>query len=417
MKTNYLFLFIGLTALLTFSACDPESDLDLDKKLNFSPLPVEQQKQKIEDNALEFVEQMEGLLETPAFVAIENFIEIFSGEDEDEYDYWAAPLRVIATDLQNGNPNVLVGLEKQMKIIQDDYDEDEGIVFGEYIYNFESEEFDLERELENKVVFHLPASQAAMESETNNGLISFEFTESKIAIPESEGEKYPASANLSVKIDNKTALIASFTGVYFDDGMPKDVKQTLTIGDFSWEATFKNNKKQASVAYAFKKAKTTLMKLAAETTGKFAYDEIENTMESDGDPGDFVNKIAAQYQVMNLAIKGGIAKVKDFSDAMDAADEGKGLTEKAIRDQQASIMNQYIVGYGYFVDDNKKFADVDFYVEEYEYRDWNGQTYKDYDVVPRFKLSDGSKVTIEEYFESGFGDLIDKIRDLSESFE
>lgn len=177
--------------------CSCQSDLDLDKKLNFSPLPVEQQKQKIEDNALEFVEQMEGLLETPAFVAIENFIEIFAGEEEDEYDYWAAPLRVIATDLRNGNPNVLVGLEKQMKIIQDDYDEDEGIVFGEYIYNFESEEFDLERELENKVIFHLPASQEAMESETNNGLISFEFTESKIAIPESEGEKYPCKCQIS----------------------------------------------------------------------------------------------------------------------------------------------------------------------------------------------------------------------------
>jgi hypothetical protein len=73
MKKKYLILFLGLAAMLTFTACDPKPDLDLDKELKFSPLTVEQQKQKIEDNALVFVDQTEGLLETPAFVAIENF--------------------------------------------------------------------------------------------------------------------------------------------------------------------------------------------------------------------------------------------------------------------------------------------------------------------------------------------------------
>jgi len=46
MKKKYLFMFLGLTAMLTFNACDPKPDLDLDKKLKFSDLTVEQQKQK-----------------------------------------------------------------------------------------------------------------------------------------------------------------------------------------------------------------------------------------------------------------------------------------------------------------------------------------------------------------------------------
>lgn len=418
MKKNFVFIVLGLLGVVFFNACEPKSDLDLDKKLNFSPLTVEGQKQKIESNALEFVEHMEDLLETPALQAIVNFVEIFAGEEEEEYEYWVAPLRVIATDLRNGNPNVLVGLEKQMKIIQDDYDEDEGIVFGEYVYNFESEDFDLERELDNKVIFHLPASQAAMESKTNNGLISFEFAESKIAIPDAD-INYPASAKLVVKVDNQDVLSASFSGAYYDDGMPKDVKQTLTIGDFGWEAKISNNKKKASAEYAFKKAKTTLMKLAAESTGKFEFSDIENTIQNDGDPRDIVNSIAAQYQVMNLAIKGGIANVKKFADDMDATEDGsKGLTEKQIIERQVAVANQHIVGYGYFVDDNKKFADLDFYVNEYEYEGWPpGQIHVDYEVAARFKLSDGSKVTIEEYVESGFGELIDKIAEIMESFE
>lgn len=132
-------MFLGLTAMLTFNACDPKPDLDLDKKLKFSDLTVEQQKQKIEGNALEFVDQTEGLLETPAFVAIENFAVVFEGDPNGPM---YAPLRGIATDIRNGNSNVLVGLERQMKVIQKDYEEDEGVVFGEYVYNFDTEEFD-----------------------------------------------------------------------------------------------------------------------------------------------------------------------------------------------------------------------------------------------------------------------------------
>jgi len=402
MKKKYLILFLGLAAMLTFTACDPKPDLDLDKELKFSPLTVEQQKQKIEDNALVFVDQTEGLLETPAFVAIENFAVVFEGDPNGPM---YAPLRGIATDIRNGNSNVLVGLERQMKVIQKDYEEDEGVVFGEYVYNFDTEEFDFKQELKNKAIFRLPASPKAVENKDNNGLISFEFTESKILIPDSDGEYYPASAKLSIKVDGKTVLKASFTGKYFDDGMPKEVKQTLEIDDFSWEAKASNDKKKMSAEYAFKKGTKTLVLLAAETTGKFSFDDFEDSE----DPDDVVDKIAIYCQVMNLAIKAGIADVKEFAEEIDDIDEE---SEAEYQNQKAEIMNQYIIGYGYFIDDNVKFASVDFYVEEYVS---GTDTY--YSIVPRFILSDESKVSLEEYVDSGFEELLEKIEEIAANFE
>ncbi len=421
MKRKSLFLFLGLTAMLAFNACEPKPDLDLDKKLEFSPLPVEQQKQKIEGNALEFVEHMEDLLETPAVNAIENFAVAFEGGPNGRM---YAPLRAIATDIRNGKSNVLAGLERQMKVIQDDYDEGEGIVFGEYVYNFDTKEFDLKQELENKAIFRLPASPEAMENKDNNGLISFEFTESKILIPDSdddddEGVYYPASAKLSIKVDGKTVLKASFTGKYFDDGMPKEVKQKLEIDDFSWEAKASNDKKEMSAEYAFKKGTKSLIKLAAETTGKFSFEDIDDS----DDPDDVVDKIAINCQVMNIAIKAGIADVKGFAEAMDDID-WESLSEEVVAGQEVAIMNQYIVGYGYFTDDDVKFAGVDFYVEEieYEYPVWDYQgdiyyeTYIYYEVMPRFVLSDGSKMRLEEYVNSGFEELFEKIEEIVENY-
>ena len=75
-------------------------------------------------------------------------------------------------------------------------------------------------------------------------------------------------------------------------------------------------------------------------------------------------------------------------------------------------MNQYIIGYGYFIDDNVKFASVDFYVEEYVS---GTDTY--YSIVPRFILSDESKVSLEEYVDSGFEELLEKIEEIAANFE
>jgi hypothetical protein len=76
--------------------------------------------------------------------------------------------------------------------------------------------------------------------------------------------------------------------------------------------------------------------------------------------------------------------------------------------------------YAYFVKENQKFADIEFYVvekTETDYSNYNfntGQygTMTYYDIQPRLVLSDGSKQDIETFVKTGFEDLINRLNEL-----
>ena len=80
-------------AFLTFNAC--KSELDLDKELKFSKLSVEEQKQKIEESGIEFVEAMEGLQETQAMTTLMNMLTMTGGE------VFSAPMQKLSADIKN----------------------------------------------------------------------------------------------------------------------------------------------------------------------------------------------------------------------------------------------------------------------------------------------------------------------------
>ena len=116
---------------------------------------------------------------------------------------------------------------------------------------------------------------------------------------------------------------------------------------------------------------------------------------------------------MNIAFLGGFKDFKAFADEMDAI---ANTNNRAYADKQVAAINKYLKLYGYYVDKNQKFADVEFYVVEttstttdYSVYPYQTITSTDYNFQPRFVLSDGSKVDIQTYMETGFEDLITQI--------
>ena len=414
MRTNYLFVLIGVLTILLFPACEKNSDVNLDKKLNFSNLPVEQQKQKIESSGIDFVDAMEGLLETEAFTVIESALAVIPLDNSG-----SEILYVLRNDLKAGNAGVLTNLDRQMKVVY----EDDDFTWGEYAYNFQTEEIELIRELNKKIIIKLPASEDAYNNQRNNATISFEYSDSSVTIPYEE-EFYPKSAQFLIKVDNKNVLEASFSGSYFDDGMPKKLKQSLTIDAYTWELNLDNNKKKASSDYQFKKAKQILIRYGAELTGRLSFEDFENAAQND-EINNLADKVAAYFQVMDVAVKGGFNDVKALANSMNNISHN--LSDEAYANKVAEVLNQQFVGYAYFVNDNKKFADLEFYAQEYEresewnYFDTNGNpitVYETgYDVLPRFVLNDGSKVSVEEFINTGFEDLIDRINEIAGNIE
>lgn len=408
MKKSNLFLSLGVILLSTI-ACD--SELDLDKDLKFSKLPVEEQKQKIEENGIQLVNSMEGLLETEAMATMANMISLSESDG-----YYNAPMQRLISDLKRGNKNAISNFDKQMRVSYVESD-----VWGEYSYNFETGEMDKTRTLVNKLIIHFPADSVTT---TNNAEITINYEESSVKVPESE-DYYPSKITFTMKVNSNVVMSASFNGSYYSDGSPEQVTQTLNIDSYSWTAEVKNSKKKASESYEFKKGKTIILKSVAELNGKLTEEQLQNAFEN-GTPEDAIENFAVYFQAMDIAIKGGTTDFKKLVNEIKSVDEGSQLTQKQYADEMVRILNKHLTCIAFFVEDNRKFADVELYVEEatgenYYYNYNTGQyeieTYTYYTAAPRFVLSDGSKVSAEEFVQTGFDNLISKIEEMVEAYE
>lgn len=407
MKKNGLFVLFGATILLTMNACKSD-ELDLDKELKFSKLSVEEQKASIEQNGLDFVTAMEGMQDTKAMTAIENLVDLSGTE------VYNAPMKRLAADVKSGRKNAVSNFDRQMRVTFVDSE-----IWGEYNYNPTTNEMDLVQSLSNKFIARFPATST---STTNNAVVTINYTESAVEIPET-GEMYPSKITFVMTVDGKEVMSADFSGTYYGDGSPKNVSQSFEMETYKWTAEIKNDQKTFSESYEFKNGKTVLLKSLAEVKGTLTESAMNTAIENET-PEDAINEFAVFFQVMDVAVKGGTTDLKGLVNELKGVAEK--LSEKDRLQKQADILNQYMVCTGYFVDDNRKFADVEFYVVEDTYTndnyDWNGNiigstTYTDYYLAPRFVLSDGSKVSAEEYVQEGFDQIINKVEGMANDFD
>lgn len=401
MKKNLLFVVFGATILLTMNAC--KSELDLDKELKFSKLTVEQQKSELEKSGLDFITSMEGMQDTKAMTTIMNMLEM-RGSNE-----FSAPMQRLSSDISNANKMAFTNFDQQMRV---SYVESE--IWGEWVYNFETEEIEKIKDLNNQLIVRFPATATA---KTNTGEITVNYSESTVVIPDAD-EKYPSEITFKMLVDAKEAMAAKFTGTYHADGMPKKVTQTLTIDDYKWEAKIENDKKTADESYEFKKGKTVLVKTLAEVKGTLTYDELMDALEL-GKPEKAVKKFAAFFQVMDVAVKGGTEDLPKFKTEMGDVD----YRNKSSVQKYVDAINNNFVFTAYFVDAKRKFADVEYYVSEYSFQEYDYTSYPyqlktitEYWISPRFVLSDGSKVDVDEYFSKGFDKIIERIQNMEIDF-
>lgn len=408
MRKNVLFVLFGATILLTMNAC--KTELDLDKELKFSKLTVEEQKAQIEQSGLDLVTAMEGLQDTKAMTTLMNMLEMTGGE----IDY--APMQRLVSDIKNGRQKAFSNFDKQMRVSYIDSE-----IWGEYSYNFTTEEMEQVKTLTNKLIFNFPATATAT---TNTAKITITYEESTVEIPDTDNEMYPSKITCVMTVGGAEVMSANFSGKYYADGAPQEATQSLKMDTYEWIAEVKNDKKTASESYEFKNGKTTLIKSSAEINGTLTEAALTDAMEDEA-PEDAITDFAVYAQVMNIAVKGGTKDLKGFMTEMNAIDYEK-LSDKQRTEKEVEILNKYLICTAFFVDDKRKFADVEFYVDEeidtWTYYDYYLQkevtnTYYYYNLVPRFILSDGSKVLVENYVLEGFDKLQNKIEDMANDFD
>ncbi|MEI7501837.1 MAG: hypothetical protein WCJ61_00990 [Paludibacter sp.] len=433
-------LFLGASAimlLLAMNSCKTAA-VEPDAPLQFSTQTVEQQKKNIEQSGLDLADKMNGLKETQAMKVL-NYLS--GGQMGLKAPALVAPLSKLRASLLKNNVNALESFNQQMKsaAIPDS-------VWGTYTFNRNTEEFDIVKGVKNIAIFKFPADSA---STTNNGLMTINYAESTVAIPEMNPvQNYPKSISVVLKVNDTEALNAQFTGEYQTDGTPISIVQTLAIGAYNWSTSATNTTTNVATNFTFKYNTQVLLKYDLGASGSFTKSQIEAINSNAKGPQDLVSGGFMSFQVMNVAVYGGITDTKGFMN------EGNALTNndnKTYTDQSVVIFNKYLKFYGYFVEPKEKFADVEFYSAEelvsdysnppvlvytqlpggnpptvkYDYYSYsystNGYTYKyyayptkiGYNTQPRLVMSDGSKVTdFDKFINDNFSTVIDKFNSM-----
>ncbi len=395
MKRILLLTEIAVLIALTFSSCNKSSNLDLDKTLKFSTLTVEQQKQTIEQNGVDFLNKMEGLQDTKAVAALNEF-----SSNSGSSMQLAAPLKALNANLKKGNAKLLDNFNTEMiKVVSSSTD-----IWGVYTWNSSTQQFDFVASSDKTAKFLFPATSTAT---TNNGELKIVWVDSKVVAPDTDPVQYlPSSVTVTLKVDGNVAMTAEYEGSYKTDGTPTKIKQTLEIEKYNWSAEFTNDEKDASAKYYFKYDSDVLVGIELAAAGSLTADEIQ----ASAGPQDIINSAIVYVRIMNIATIGGFKDFQGFANEMNAINVSD---EKSFVDAEVVAMNKYFKCYGYFVDKKQKFADVEFYTSEYQEWDYYSQAYNTYyQMQPRFVLNDGSKQDIEEYFNTGFEDLIAKLQEL-----
>lgn len=407
-KKSYLFVAIALIA--GFSSC--KNDSDGETELAFSTLSVEKQKQTIEQNGIDLIDKMNDLMNSSTFDAIDNFTTLGDG-------FYAAPALAKLKETLKANDVEALSTFNQNLINIQKVSKDGS--WGTYTWNKNTQDFAFTAGDNNKLVVNFPATKA---SSSNNATFTVIYTNSKVLISKlgevsdemNDISTYlPASINATLKINNTTTLECNYAATYDSDAAPLTIAQSLKVDNYNWSLNFSNsNAKNISTTYLLQKGSETLMKVEVGALGSFSKATIQTFIdEESGNPGDILSSANVYYQILNLAFVGKSSDIKGLASSINGLSDD--LDDKAYADKEVEILNKYTDLYGYFVSEKKKFADVEFYTYSWEdpYGKFDNTNYKwipatVYEVDTRMVLSDGSKVTMDDYFKTGFEDLIGK---------
>lgn len=399
MRKHFFHVTCVVIVLFGMFAC--ESEPDLDTTLKFSKLSVEDQKQKIEQSGIEFIEAMENMKTTQVFTTMEDFML--------ESNMMGVPhMQYIKTAMESTDVKTLSTLDRQLRMAAANED-----VWGEYNWNAELQDFEKVAELTNKIIVRFPSSST---DNTNASELTINYSASTVKMPDSE-EFYPSSITCVLKINGKTEFEADFSGEYKTDGTPTKANHSMEMGDYKWTASLTNSTTELSQDYEFKYQTKTMVKSSISLKGDLTVGAARN---SEG-PDDIITYCSVNFQLMDVAIIGGIKDVKTFSELLEIINDAD---EKAYFEEVSDVLNTHLIAYAYFVKDKAKFADIEFFVLEdtYTWTEWSfndqgelvetemQETY--HDLVPRFVLSDGSKTEIPDYFTTGFDSLAAKLQEL-----
>jgi hypothetical protein len=414
-------ILLSLAAIMFLFSCKKDDETSAyDAK--YTDETPEQSKAKVEQNAVDLVDQLDNLTSATAIEVLMNLNNLQTGTPVKSA--MSNPvLESLSTISSLSNKSNVSKVFDRLKITEEILVEDPlkfsalfDSIAGKYIYNFETGEFD-ESELADKIVFEFPGKESDL---TNTAVITVDnFSVAEITDPMEEwpsglDTELPASIRADLKYNGTSIAGVKFNASYKSDGMPTKVVVEIYVDDFTFNTTAIHSPySSASWRNTLKFKSDILFETYIAATGNWSEENIsDNIIETEYGTDVYIEEIIknanAHVILMNLQVVGNV-NIKVLGDAMWSLDEDRELmTKEEYVQAEVDAINANAKLVVIYRDSNTKIAEAEAYVESY-YDDYDQTT--EYYTSMRFKYADESTVDVETYVNSELDDFYSSMND------
>lgn len=393
----------------------------------FSELTTEQNKMKLQENGIDFINNLTALKQTEGIqlaIVLSSHLdgstlpENFSGGRVGE----TAPFNLIKSLSQLGKGSTsgeraLSGMRTsvvEFESFQQYYNDVKGV----YTYNKASKSWAFAQQ-GNSIVFKFPSTKTSSTNNAEFTIYGYEGVTINSELGNDYNGDYPKALKADLAIGGSKKMEFTFGATYNTGGDPASVSVSIKLGDFLMSLEALNTVTEAKSDYVITRSGANILSFGVRATGTLS----SNGAETNG--VSTVTKATAYFQVMNIKVSGEI-NPGDLDNDFDMATN---------INQKADAWNNNTKFVAYYADSKKKIADVEFYgttkQENYygcdydyidgEYIETNCRddyyTYIDEAVEVRLIFADGSKADLETYTAVGFSTLETKYDEFIEALE
>jgi hypothetical protein len=402
-----VFFLLSVSALMLVFACKKDKDTD-PMSAKYTDETVEQSKANVQQNAVDFVDQLDALSSAKGIQVIMHL----AGMDPVTLQKSALsspimqPLSLLrALNDKSQASQIFVKMKSASQLMEGDpvYISDMfDSIAGRYTWNFETQQFD-KSALANQVVFEFPGLEADL---TNTATVTVDnFTVTDISNPREDwpsglAPELPTGLRITMKYNTETVAGVSMSASYKSDGMPTKISVQVFVDDFTLTETITHSPyTSASFINTLKFKDEILFETYAAASGDWSQENIDNNIEeteygTNTHIEEIVKAANAHVILMNLEAIGNI-DFKSFGDAMWTIDEQEEqMTQEEAAQARVDALNANAKLIVIYRDSNTKVAEAEAYVDS-RYDDYSQTT--EYFPAVRFVYADGSKVTAEDY--------------------
>ncbi|MCT4589828.1 MAG: hypothetical protein N4A71_18535 [Carboxylicivirga sp.] len=224
----------------------------------------------------------------------------------------------------------------------------------------------------------------------------------------------PTSIKAYVKYDNNIITSLSLIAQWNDDDTPKSIVEEVTLEAYSFSSELINTTSKVSASATLKHNEKVIYANGFKLEGDFDYEKIEAILS---DKEDDMNGLYGQtilentniwFQLGNIKIEGAF-DIKGFMEDMaDKAQNSAGAGESDdMKNVLIDLFNDNATLIVRYADSQEIIAKGELYMAEHT----NGDETKTKPAM-RMVFGDGSKVSVDEFFKNGFGDMVKEIEDL-----